>query len=369
MIRVLHVMSSIGTPGGVQSVVWNYYSHMDHERIVFDIASHGKTMQGFEKHFLDTGSQLFYVPPKKEGLRAHFRAFRKIFAENRYDIVHVHQDFLGYTALFAAWRAGVPTRIAHSHKYMPDESFSKAVRHKVFVRIIKWLATDFYTGSEASGRWTFGNRFFDKGRVKILHNAIEPGVFRYNEDVRDEVRKELSLENRFVVGNVARFTWVKNHAFMLDVFAVLVEKVPEAVLLLAGDGELLEDMKQRAASRGLADRVRFLGARKDAGRLYQAMDAFLLPSFGEGQGVVLVEARCADLPCVASDRVPREVEVDGKIAYLSLNAEKEDWCGALLAHRDEKRKDMTHLVREAGYDIEIEAQKLLEYYEKKAKHL
>ena len=77
----------------------------------------------------------------------------------------------------------------------------------------------------------------ESGKVTIFNNAIDLGKFQFNPVVRDEVRRELGIEDKFVIGHVGRFCYDKNHEFLIDVFEKVYEKNPNAVLLLVGDGK------------------------------------------------------------------------------------------------------------------------------------
>jgi glycosyltransferase involved in cell wall biosynthesis len=165
----------------------------------------------------------------------------------------------------------------------------------------------------------------------------------------------LNLNDHFVVGHVGRFEEQKNHSFLLDVFSELHRQNSEAVLLLAGDGELRKAMEQKAKRLGIADAVRFLGIYANVSELYQAMDVFVLPSLFEGLGIVAIEAQCAGLPVVASDQVPSEANITQNVEYLPLQFPAQKWAIQILQKQNLGRLDMSAKIREAGYDITAEA--------------
>ena len=169
-----------------------------------------------------------------------------------------------------------------------------------------------------------------------------------------------------MVGHVGRFSEEKNHRFLLDVFGELLRLRPRARLVLIGDGALRPRIAERAADGGLADHVLFLGDRKDVPVLYQAMDVLVLPSLFEGLPMVGVEAQCAGLPMVCSDRVPDEVAI-GDCEFLSLEKPARQWAHhvsqALERGRDlSLRAQGEEMTRTAGFDITHEADRLARRY-------
>ena len=150
--------------------------------------------------------------------------------------------------------------------------------------------------SELAGRWLFGDKAYDSGKVYLLNNAIDLDKFKYNESLRKEKRKELGIgEDTLVIGHIGRFVAQKNHTFLIDIFNELHKKNHNSLLLLVGQGPLKEEIENKVKELKLNDSVRFLGQRNDANELYQAFDVFCLPSLYEGLPVVGVEAQATGL--------------------------------------------------------------------------
>jgi glycosyltransferase involved in cell wall biosynthesis len=104
-----------------------------------------------------------------------------------------------------------------------------------------------------------------------------------------------------VITTVGRLTAIKNHALFLDVAARIVAARADAIFLIAGGGELQDRLEADARARGLADRVRFLGWRRDLTTIYGATDVFVITSKNEGTPVALIEAMAAGVPGVSTD--------------------------------------------------------------------
>ena len=202
----------------------------------------------------------------------------------------------------------------------------------------------------------------------MIHNALHMEKFRFCEAVREEVRKELELEGKFVVGHVGRFEEQKNHLFLLEIFKEVAKMREEAVLLLIGDGELKNAVQEKAKEYGLEEKVRFLGIRQDVDRLWKAMDVFVLPSLFEGLPIVALEAQASGVYSIMADTITKEVKLTDRVEFLSLEEEKEKWRDAILSAEKSAQKETYNAVIkkqfcEAGYDIESAAQTLLTYYE------
>lgn len=204
------------------------------------------------------------------------------------------------------------------------------------------------------------------GEKAILQrNAIDTFLYRFDEAVRLEVRQELHLsKDVMVVGHVGRFNRQKNHEFLLEVFHKYVQEFnPTAHLLLVGTGELQKPFK-KGTTVPFDRPSTFVGGRPDVNRLLQAMDLFLFPSFMEGLSVSMVEAQCAGLPCVVSDRIPREAALTDQVSFLSLETAPRQWACEIERVRcmASRRTGYYQQIADAGYDIVKNAEWLQNYY-------
>lgn len=198
----------------------------------------------------------------------------------------------------------------------------------------------------------------------MLKNAIDSLNFIANADTRNEIRKELGLKDKFVVGHVGRLHPQKNHDFLIDVFAEIKRKKPDAELILVGTGPLEEKVKSKVAEKGLSDCVHFLRNRKDMNRIYQAMDVFVFPSLFEGLGIVAIEAQAAGVPIVCSEGLPPETDITPIYCKLLLSDGAEKWANAALemAQNPSAHTNMQKYVIDAGFDMSATAKNIEEYY-------
>lgn len=363
-IRIAQVIGKwIG--GGVEAVVMNYYRHIDKSKIQFDfICDEDSTNIPYEE-IEKLGGKVILIPPYQKLFRYH-KELKRVLKEGNYKIVHSHINTLSVFSLFAAKCAKVPVRIAHSHSTTNKKEKKKNLMKQVLKPFSKLFATDYMCCSELAGRWLFGDKLYDEKKIYLLNNAIDLHKFEYNEKIREEVRKELNIdEETFVMGHIGRFVTVKNHEFLLDVFHEIYKENKNSILVLAGQGPLKEKIEQKAKEMNLDKAVQFLGQRSDANRLYQAMDVFVLPSLYEGLPVVGVEAQAAGLLYVLSDDMTKETKVLETTTFLSLNEGAKKWADTIdNATKQFERKNMLNEMAQKGFDIQKEVKKLEEIYRK-----
>jgi len=191
---------------------------------------------------------------------------------------------------------------------------------------------------------------------------VDTARFAYNEAVRREVRAELNVENNFVVGMVGRLSEEKNNLYALELMPRVLKEIPNAVLVVAGNGPDEEIFRIKVQQLGLQECVRQLGRRSDVDRLYQAFDVYLLPSFTEGFPVAAVEALSSGLPALLSDAITRELEFASAVQYLPLN-QPERWVQEILKWQHDTDRSMRQQEpAENGLDIRSNAKRLEKIY-------
>ncbi len=360
-IRIAQVMGKwLG--GGVEAVIMNYYRNIDKSKIQFDFICDSDSTDIPYEEIEALGGRVILCPPYQKALEYH-KELKRIFKENRYKIVHSNINALSVFPLCAAKKAGVPIRIAHSHSTSSKKEWKKTILKDILRPFSKVYPTHYFACTEHAGRWLFGDKTFEEGKVLVINNGIDTDKYVFNEKVRREVREELDLKDSdIVIGHIGRFMKQKNHDFLIDVFNELYKENSNYKLMLIGQGPLQEEIKQKVENLGLKQAVMFLGQKTDVNRYYQAMDLFLFPSLYEGLGMVMIEAQCSGLPCVASTEVPGIAKVNDNVEFIGLVQPINVWT--------EKVKEMIKLeriinldrVKESGYDIVTEAKKLEREY-------
>ena len=349
--------------GGVEAVVMNYYRHLDHSKVQFDFICDDDSTNIPYDEIEKLGGKVILIPPYQKVFK-YQKELRRVLRDGKYKIVHSHINTLSVFPLYAAKTVGVPVRLAHSHSTTNKKEWKKNLLKQVLRPFSKKYATNYMCCSELAGRWLFGDKAYDEGKVYLLNNAIDLDKFKYDKKIRDKKRKELGIkEDTIVIGHIGRFVAQKNHTFLIDIFNQFHKKEKNSILLLAGQGPLQEEIKNKVRELGLDDSVRFLGQRNDANELYQAFDVFLLPSLYEGLPVVGVEAQASGLLCFFSDDMTKETKVLDSTVFMSLSNTSEEWTGEILTNlKDYKRINTKNEVSDNGFDIEIEARKLEKYY-------
>lgn len=367
-IRVLQVLDKIVPDSGVAAVVMRYLAAIDRKKVVFDIMVHSE-LDDFTKEQLNKFGARYYRAPSLNffNLFRYIRFLFKFFSRHpEYKIVHGHIPNAAIFYLSMARLMGVPSRIIHSHSTQSADNSLKRLRNFILNLFIPLCANVYCACSKAAAKFLFGTK---AGRVKspyyLIHNALPLEKYVYHAETRRRVRQQLNIrEDQFVVGHIGRFCRLKNHSFVIDVFAQLHKSDSRALLMLVGEGELKEKILLKVKNLNLRESVVYLGVREDIPELLQAMDLLLFPSLKEGLPLVVVEAQCCGLPCLVSRSVTNEVRlVPRLVQFMSLRSSPESWAEALRRYKNSPmRTSDVQVLSQAGYDIKQEAKRLVRFY-------
>lgn len=339
--RICNVVCDI-TSGGVESVLINYFSHMDLSKYELDLMTYGVASESCAEKFRKLGFNIIVVPPKRKGVVRSVREMDKVIRVGKYDVVHAHLTEWNCIPMFLAWKCGVKKRISHSHMADYPDTLKRKILFLAQRILNRVFANEYCACGEDAAKYLYGEKMYQCGRVKVLNNAIDVQKFERNDAVRNDVRHELGIaKSTLCVGHIGRFLEQKNHSFLIDIFAEMVKLHPDSTLLLMGIGELEEKIREKVLNMNLTDKVRFLGVRNDPERVYQAMDVFCLPSLYEGLPVVGVEVQAAGVPCVMSDRVSSKVKITPLITMMGLQCSPREWAYALIKSAQENTKQIS----------------------------
>lgn len=330
-IKVLILVPNLFVANGVASFVMNYLRNLDHDEVQVDIASYKEGDSVYYAEVEAAGGKMFFLPGIKN-LPEHVKVCNKILSDGRYDIIHDNTLHISIPMMWCAKKAGVPVRILHSHNSKLGETRKKELRNKAFRPILRSLATDYLACSKMAGQMMFGNRKFT-----VLPNVIRTEKHRYDSAARENVRRKMNTQDRFVIGSVGRLATEKKPFFAMDVFECLQKQVPNAEYWWVGSGPLEKSVQDYVNQKGLSENVRLLGSRNDVTDLYQGMDVFFLPSLFEGLPVTGVEAQAMGLPIVVSDTVTKEMVYTDLVDYVSLKSTKEIWAEHLIKVAEKKQ--------------------------------
>lgn len=356
-IRILQVVPNMNS-GGIENFIMNVYRNIDRSKVQFDFLVHYKKECFFDKEIESLGGKIYrFSVNENYNLIKYYIEINKFFKQHKeYKVVHGHMASLGFIYLGIAKKYKVPIRIAHSHGTSYLKTLKGYAKYFMF-KAIKYKSNVNWACSTEAGKYLFQKRKFE-----WIPNAIDMQKFSYNQEIRDKKRKELGIENKFVIGNVGRFNLQKNHKFVLEIFNEIKKKEKNVILLLVGDGELHEKIEEQIKALKLEKDVKLLGVRKDTNELYQAMDIFLMPSLFEGLPVTGIEAQASLLKCYFSEEITREVKITDNIHFLSLSKTANEWAKEIIENRNYNRQEVK--ITNQKFDIKEVAKEIEQKYQK-----
>ncbi|MDA8227764.1 MAG: glycosyltransferase family 1 protein [Desulfitobacterium hafniense] len=333
-MKILEITSELDG-GGVDRLLYDYCSRMIPD-IQFDFVVTSKTEGMLEQPLKELGCNVFHIYQIRENRTLYKGQLQEILKNGNYDVVHDHGGYKAIFSMYYAKKFGVKGRIAHSHIAFIPEKTSRKLERKILTPITASLATNLYACGIDAAKWMWGEKKYDSGKVHIMVNAIDYPKFQFSEEKRADIRERLGLQGKLVVGNVARFSYQKNHEFIVSVFDELVELDDNSILLLIGRGELYDDVVKQVENLGLSDKVVFLGIRDDVHEILNAMDVFLLPSRYEGLPVTLVEVQANGLPVLVSTAVTNESKIADNYFQMSLEESPRAWAKTIIKLSNQK---------------------------------
>lgn len=362
MERIAVVMGKMHS-GGKKNLVMEYYRHIDRSKIQFDFICDADS-QAIPKDEIEAGGGRVYEIAPYQNIFKNMRDMRRIFKKNAYPVVHAYNSTMNLFPMAAAKQCGIPVRISESLS-MAHEGDWKTILKKLLRPMSKCFANYYMSCGDACGRWQFGDKWFDAGKVDVFKTVINTEFNAFHPEIRERTRKAMGWQDKIIIGHIGRFTYQKNSIRLIEIFAAIAKKEPQAVLCLIGDGELKADMMSKIDELGIASQVRYLGRREDIQQFYNAMDCFLLPSLYEGLPVVGLEAESCGLPVFFSTEVTREANVCELGHFIDLKESEDAWADKILKATKENmpiRRSHAKEVADAGFDSRSEAQRMQDYY-------
>ena len=355
-IKILHIVPNMQS-GGLEAFIMNLYRNVDKERFQFDFLVHYKERKFYDDEIEKTGGKIYRFSLREDNnFIKYIFQLNKFFKEHKeYKIIHCHMSSIGAIVFFIAKLNGVQVRIAHSHNTDTEKSLKGFIK-ALIMKPYKYFSTINFACSESAGKYLYKNRPFT-----VIPNAIELEKFKYNKEIRNKVRQELGCEDKFVIGHVGRFELQKNHEFLIDAFYEAYKDNKNIELLLIGNGNLYNNIKEKVKKLKLEKSVKFLGVRKDINELYQAMDCFILPSKFEGFPLTAAEAQANGLPCLFSDTITRTVKLNDNVKFIDIN-DKYKWSKEMETTELKRVSKLSKNIKK--YDIKYVTKELSRIYEK-----
>ena len=357
--------------GGMETYLIEQYRHLNRSLITYDFVNiTSEKPLAFEDEIKQKGDTIYAIPSRHINPIKHWIAWYRLLKDNAYKydaiVLNTCDQSVGWP-LFLAKIFNIKNRIVHSHN-SGNEVKSSIFRKLLYkVNSIFWdlSLTKKFACSELAGQWMFGK----DSNFEVIRNAIDLEKFRFSEQDRKRLRKELHLEDKFIIGHIGRFSYQKNHEFMIDLLNELVKENQNIHLLLVGGYSGSDDyywkLIHSKVNKLRLDRfVTFLGMRKDIPELLSSIDCLLLPSHFEGLSVVGIEAQATGVNCCFSDNITNEIEITDLIKFYPLN-DLSSWKNKILEESKTLNRDRILTSEQAiqdlsnaGYSISKETQRV-----------
>lgn len=316
--------------GGVESLFLNLAQSSLPDDLVFDFVCTDSSAAR-EQEFISCGSRVIHISRPSRNLGKYFKEFQTLFKSHQYDIYHVNLTRFRFPLdIIIAKMAGIKV-ILHCHAtqiYDVGSNKTRIIRkaeQKLFKPIFALCSDQNLACSVNAGKYLFGQKPY-----QVIHNGIHLEKFSFNDNSRHRIREEMGLEGKKIIGHVGRFSLEKNHAFMLRIMRQLIDCDDNYRLLLVGDGDLFGDIQKEVRENALDQYVIFTGQRRDIADLLSAMDVFLFPSIHEALPITLLEAQMNGLPCVVSENITEELDVNENIFRISLDEDPIKWVKEII---------------------------------------
>lgn len=351
--RLLVILASLNT-GGAETFMMKIFRSLPEDYKIDFIVS---AKSGFyEKEVIDLGGRIFRVPLRTKQPIKTLKAIYDVVKDNHYThVLKLCDTPIGVYDLLAAKMGGAKVLCVRSCNAGSSNS-KLGILVNDFLRPFLNIMTDVKIApSRLAAEFTFGKAEVEAGKVKFIHNGLDLNVYKFDKDNREKIRREFGIaDEQLVIGHIGRFNQQKNHKFLIEVFAEVLKQKPDARLMLVGDGEKKNEIKEQINALSIEKSVIFTGIRSDVPELLSAMDVFVFPSFYEGMPNTVIEAQATGLPCVIADTITEEAEVTECVNFKSLSDSAESWADkALTLFEKDKENRFCYgdKMKNAGYDI------------------
>ncbi len=317
---------------GLETLIMNIYRNVDLEKFHFDFAVHTTKECFYDKEILLKGGRIISHPLPRKNIKKYKMALANTLKNfGPYDVVHSHTLFFSGIVLEVSRKYGVPTRIAHSHntKDGKSDSIINSLYRSMMRFKISTNSTNMIGCSQEACEFLFGKKNVKNEKTIYLPNSIDLNTYKQSTKNENYLREKLLIDkDSFLIGHVGRFTAQKNHEFLIKIFNEYCKKnnrLPH--LVLVGEGNEENKIRDLVKQLNIADNVHFLGVRSDINKILNSIDLFLFPSLYEGLGIVLIEAQAAGVACLVSNEVPKEADLDIDLIHrLDLSESEKIWA-------------------------------------------
>jgi glycosyltransferase involved in cell wall biosynthesis len=314
-MKILMLSTSLGL-GGADREVINLACNLKkrgHEIKVVAMVSLG--LMGYEAIARGIDVETLEMPPGIPDIRVLPRLVKLIKTWNP-DVLHshmVHANILART--LRTFTPNLPVLVSTAQNV--DESEGQRWRDVAY-RVTDFLCDTTSNVSQVGVDRYIKIRLVPEHKIRFIPNSVDNDKFSPNQELRMATREALSLSDRFTWLAVGRFYLQKDYPTMIRAFDIIRKQHPESILVIAGEGELQDSMRDLLAELKLQENIKFLGPRQDISALMNAADAHVMSSAWEGMPLALLEAASTGLPIVSTDvGGVKETVISGETGFLT----------------------------------------------------
>ncbi len=368
MVKVIQFIHGLNV-GGAETLVKDYALNLNRNLIDLTVLCYEHYDSPYEKILKDAGIKVIYICDemflygrKEIWARAINKILFYLKVKNYIhklnpDVIHTHLILNAYLKFARPKKKTVIFYTQHFQVKRWIRYFGKDIK------ALRWLMKHYkvYVIALNNSMKQEIDKVLDTDKTIVMNSGID--VARFSRKVpEDIVKRKIEIpKDAFIVGHVGRFSTVKNHEFLIDIFGEIVKKRENAFLLMVGNGETMETIRKKVRILGLDKRVIILSDRTDVPELMGIMDILIFPSFSEGMPVTLVEAQIVGIRCLVADSVSKEIVFSNLVKYKSLKESKECWADEALSWKNDNVKyygvdkwDITKIVKKLeGMYLEV----------------
>lgn len=356
--------------GGIETFVHTLYKNIDKSRYEISFLVDKNIRIPYQEEYEKDGCKFYRVENRKNSYYRYLKELKEVYKNNNFDVIHINiMSYSLFERITFACKYSKAKVIVHSHNggFPEDSKYKRTMLldkiGRVFVgkynnRIIKIAC------GEKAGNFAFGNDKFT-----ICNNGIDVEKFKFNQEIRNEIRKNLKIEeSTTIIGLVAMFNNQKNHTFLIDIFNEYQKLNSNAKLMLIGEGYLMQTIKEKVDKLNLSEKVLFLGKRLDVNLLYSTMDIYIMPSLYEGLSISLCEAQINGLKCYTSNRADRASNITENVDFLSLEDGPKKWAEYIYKQNNDRDMDAYSKVPDK-FNAKSACEKICKIYEVENKNV
>lgn len=348
MIKILNIITGGLGREGITTTQLEFMKRLNKSSLTVDIAVVNNAEQEIINEFKRNGCNVILFPNRKKNIISYIKYLNKILKKNKYDIIHVHgSSSLMTIELLCAKLNHVKVRIAHSRNTRTDHKLVDMLLRPIFYSSYNFAIA---CGSEA-GQWLFKNRDFF-----VLHNGKNLNEFKFNEDMRQKIRKKYKIENKLAIGFVGNLNEQKNIPFLLEIIKNNDKDNDNCIYFIIGDGKKRKLVEDFLKDNNLEKKVILTGRINNVNEFLNAMDIMLLPSLYEGLPNVVLEWQVSGVPSLISDKITKECKVLDLVEFLPINQGVQVWIDSIkskgnLNNRTEQSVVGSEAIKKSGFDI------------------